>query len=341
MSFFKTFGRQPSGRIFAQMLFGILIIGFLDFNTGYEFSMSIFYTVPIFMVAWFSKKKEAILMALIAGIVWWWADVQAGHPYLNSWQEGWETFIRLGYFVFVAIGGGSLREQRDVAAARIALLEHSQRLERELIGVSEREQRRIGQDLHDGLCQYLAALGCAATSLRDDLVKLNLEAESNVANELATLLGDAVVQTRDLARGLVPVQLNQSGLASALEGLASSVSRLQGVNCTFKSNAGSISYDETAAMHFYRIAQEAINNATRHGHARNITLSLRATQNVTTLQVADDGIGISKTVSGNGGMGLSIMKYRARLSGGELTVEDATGGGTVVCCTVTPENSKE
>jgi signal transduction histidine kinase len=340
MSLGKQFAQQPRGVILAEMIGLDLLVGILDYNTGYEVSMSIFYGVPIFLTAWLSNKKDALLMALIAGITWWWADVQAGHPYLNSWQEGWETFIRLAYFIFIAIGSASLREQRDVATARIALLEHSQKLEHEIIEISEREQRRIGRDLHDGLCQYLAALGCAATSLRDDLTKRDLPAESRVADELARLLRDAVVQTRDLARGLVPVQLNESGLASALEGLAFSVTQLQGINCTFESNAGSIHYEEQAAMHLYRIAQEAINNATKHGDASNIALSLNSAGKVTTLVVADDGKGLSRTRTGGGGMGLNIMNYRARLTGGELMSEEPPAGGTVVRCVLSGHTAK-
>ena len=334
MSFTNRFAQQGRALISTELSILILLIGVVDFNTGYEVSMSIFYGIPILVCAWFCTKKDAILIALFAGLVWWWADVQAGHPYLNNWQEGWETCVRLAYFIFIAIGGSSLSEQRDVAAGRIALLEHSQRLEREIIGISEREQRRIGQDLHDGICQHLAALGCAAAALRGDLDKLNLPAEAKVAGELSKLLQDAVVQTRDLARGLAPVHLDKADLALALEDLALSVARLQGINCRFETTGPSKTYEEISAMHLYRIAQEAINNATKHGKARTITLSLNANDEMTTLRIADDGTGISKTEPSGRGMGLSIMNYRARLSGGELQIEELKTGGTVVSCTL-------
>jgi signal transduction histidine kinase len=336
MGFSTSFSRQGRSLILAEMIAMLVAIGFLDFNTGYEVSMSIFYGVPIFIVAWSCNKKDAILVALVAGLVWWWADVQAGHPYLHSWQEGWETFVRLAFFVFIAIGGASLSQQRDAAASRIALLEHSQKLEREIIGISEREQRRIGQDLHDGLCQYLAALGCAATSLQGDLEKLQLTPEAKIAGELAKFLQDAVVQTRDLSRGLAPVPIGEDGLASALEDLAQSVTRLQSVDCTFRSNQFSPGYDEKSAMHLYRIAQEAINNATKHGKARKIDISIHAAGENTTLRIADDGAGISRTTPGRRGMGLNIMQYRARVSGGELRIEEPAHGGTVVSCTISP-----
>ena len=334
MSFLKLFSRQSTGWIFGEGVALVLVIGFIDYLTGYEVSLFIFYAVPIFITAWASDKERAILVALIAGIVWWWADLASGHPYLHNWHEAWETIVRLGFFTFVAIGSSALKTQHATVEARVALLEHTQKLEHEIIGISEREQRRIGQDLHDGLCQFLAGIGCAAASLKGDLAKMQLHAEAKVADELATLLQDAVVQTRNLARGLVPVKMEEVGLASALEELTVSITRLTGTQCLFASNGGTIPLDDSAAMHLYRIAQEATNNAMKHGKARRIAVSLAAEAWGATLRIEDDGVGISKTSNSSGGMGLNIMQYRARLSGGELQVEPQPKGGTVVSCTV-------
>ena len=289
MSFSRKFAQQPRPRIVVEMIVVMIAVGLFNFLLGYQISFFLFYGAPIFVVAWFCDKKSTVLVALVAGLVWWWADWQSGHPYIHDLIEVWEVGIRLGYFLMVAFGASSLRAKSDVAAARIALLEHSQRLEQEIVSISEAERRRIGQDLHDGLCQYLAALSCAATSLRDDLNKRQLAEEAKAADEFARLLQDAVVQTRDLARGLIPVHLEEDGLVMAMEGLANSVTRLQGVNCTFESKGVALKYHETAAMHLYRIAQEAINNATKHGKAQRISISLDANDSVTTLRIADDG----------------------------------------------------
>ncbi len=340
MILFKPFSQRHPARIFAEMTGLLLGIGLLDYVTTYQMSFFLFYGAPIFAVSWYCGKKSGVLVALIAGIIWWWADRQSGHPYLHDWVEGYETAVRLGFFLFVALAASALRAKSDEADARIALLEHSQRLEHEIVNISEQERHRIGQDLHDGLCQYLAALGCAATSLRDDLEKLRLPDEAKAAGELAILLRDAVVQTRDLARGLVPVHLDEAGLVLAMEGLAQSVTRLQGINCTFESNGVTTNYEDQAAMHFYRIAQEAINNATKHGKARNIAISLDAKKDLTTLRIADDGAGISKAQPKKGGMGLNIMSYRARLTGGKLSIRDAKGGGTIVLCSAPSEQCK-
>ncbi len=318
----------------------VLLTGFLDAMTGYEVSLSILYALPIYIVAWCVGKHAGILIGLICGIVWWWANVVGGQPYPNSLLEMWETLVRIAFFVFVAIGAASLKREHDAAATRIALLEHSRRLEHEIIEISEREQRRIGRDLHDGLCQYQAALACAAASLNGDLRKKNLGEEAQRADELATRLREAVAQTRDLARGLVPVQMEATGLASALEELAASVAQLHSVECQFRLFGEPPMLENAAATHLYRIAQEAINNATRHGLATIIEIFLNNDDEVTLLRVSDNGLGISKANRSSTGMGMNIMSYRAKLAGGELLVEEPAKGGTTISCLL-PRARKE
>ena len=340
MSFSTVLQRKSHGWIFFQSTIAILVIGIFDSIMGYQVSFALFYGVPIFIVAWFCDKKLGFLTALLAGLTWWWADAKSGHLYIHTWLEVWETFMRLGYFIFVSVGSSALKAQRDITAAKIALLEHSQRLEHEIIVISEREQRRIGQDLHDGLCQYLAAVGCVAASLKSDLEALRLTQEAQAANELTMLLRDAVVQTRNLARGLVPVQMVEAGLACALEDLTLSVTKLLGIQCSFQSSGPAMVHEESVAGHLYRIAQESINNATKHGGATRVEISLTVAGGVTTLRISDNGAGISKTGTGRSGMGLNIMNYRARLSGGELRIDEPPQGGTIVSCIVWPRSQE-
>jgi signal transduction histidine kinase len=333
MSLSKAFAQQSRALIFAEMVAALLVIGVFDVVSGFQVRLLPFYAGPIFVAAWFCDKKSGVLVALLAGIVSLSADWLDGDPDLRGWVQPWEIARHVGSCLAVAWVGSALRAKSDSAAARIALLEHSQRLEREIVSITDAEQRRIGQDLHDGLCQYLAALGCSAVSLRDDLKKLHLVDEAAAAGELADLLQDSVVQTRDLARGLVPAYLGQVGLVIALESLAHSVTRLQGINCTFKSQGAPKNYEERVARQLYRIAQEAINNATRHGKARNIAVSLEASEDLTSLRILDDGVGFSPAAVNGAGMGLNIMRYRARLNGGELRIEQPKSGGTLVWCT--------
>ena len=338
MSFSKRFARQPRPWLIAEAVASLLLIAALDSITSYRIRLLPFYAVPVFVLAWFCGKKWGITTGLFSALLWWCANRFTGDPDLHSWIGVWEASRHVGFFLIVALVGSALRSKNDIAAERIALLEHSQRLEREIVNITEAEQRRIGQDLHDGLCQYLAGLTCSASSLRDDLQELHLQSGADAAGELVTLLQDAVVQTRDLARKLVPAHVSRLGLVLALESLAQSVTRLHAVNCKFRSHANSATWDEHTAMHLYRIAQEAINNATRHGKAGNIFVFLNAAGGLIKLRVVDDGAGISE--SDSTGMGQDIMRYRARLIGGQLTIKRRKGRGTIISCTART-NSQE
>jgi signal transduction histidine kinase len=331
MSFSKSFARQPRAWMIAEIVAALLVIAVLDAVTSYQIRLLPFYAVPVFVLAWFCGKTWGIAAGLFSALLWWCANRLTGDPDLHSWIAVWEMSRHVGFFLIVALVGSALRAKSDIAAERIALLEHSQRLKREIVNISEAEQRRIGQDLHDGLCQYLAGVTCSASSLRDDLEKLDLRTAVDTADELVTLLQAAVVQTRDLARKLVPAHVSRLGLVLALESLAQSVTRLHGVNCRLRSRINSANLDEYTATHLYRIAQEAINNATRHGKPRNIFLFLNTAGSSIKLRVVDDGGGISE--SQPEGMGLDIMRYRAQLIAGQLTIKRRNGRGTMISCT--------
>jgi signal transduction histidine kinase len=333
MKIVDGFSRQPRGWILGEVVAALVVIGVLDFITTYEFRLLPLYAGPIFVAGWYFGIRLGIGAALVSAMIWWCANWFNGDPDLHSWIRSWEITRHVSFFVLVGWTGAALRAKNDIATGRIALLEHSRRLEREIVGISEAEQRRIGQDLHDGVCQVLAALSCSATELRGDLEKRNLPEQAKSAGELARLLQSAVVETRDLARSLVPAHVGEVGLSLALESLAQSVSRLHRINCTFRSSGGEIDRNDAVATHLYRIAQEAINNATKHGKAQAIAVALEAADDRVTLRVADDGAGISGSWPSNDGMGMAVMHYRARLSGGELMVESPPSGGTVVSCT--------
>ena len=187
MRFPKAFAEQPRGWIVAEMALTLFVIAVLDFVTSYKIRLLPFYAVPIFVVGWFCGRRAGVVAALVSSLSWWCANWFSGDPDLHSWIRVWEICRHAGFFALVALTGSALRSKHEVAAARISLLEHSQRLEHEIVNISDQEQRRIGQDLHDGLCQYLAALGCSAVSLRDDLLKSDREAEAKAAGKLATL----------------------------------------------------------------------------------------------------------------------------------------------------------
>ncbi len=145
----------------------------------------------------------------------------------------------------------------------------------------------------------------------------------------------AMTQTRELARGLSPVRLEAEGLTDALRELAVGTRKVFGCDCRFRCDPPVLVPDHTVAIHLYRIAQEAVSNAIKHGKAQRIDIGLTAHGRSVTLAVKDNGTGLPRRLPRRTGMGLRIMRYRAEVIGGALMVEPVPGGGTRVLCTVT------
>jgi two-component system CheB/CheR fusion protein len=204
-------------------------------------------------------------------------------------------------------------------------------LEKTILEISAREQRRIGQDLHDGLGQHLTGIAFMSKVQEQRLMEKGMP-EAGDAAKIVNLVNEAINKTRELARGLLPVVSDAHGLMSALRQWAGEVEDLFAVSCRFQCFTPVLIHDDTVATHLYYVAREAVNNAITHGHARQIVIRLAADQRQGTLTIQDDGSGISSTVPGSKGMGLHLMNYRARMVGGSLEVQRAPTGGTIVTC---------
>jgi PAS domain S-box-containing protein len=209
-------------------------------------------------------------------------------------------------------------------------------LEREVLEIPALEQRRIGQELHDGVGQELTGLSLMADALAGRLK------DSPAAQELAAkvLAGLERVhqQVRALSRGLVPVEVDPEGLRAALAELAARTSEQSGAACTFD-GAGPVQVaDAATATHLFRIAQEAVSNALRHGRARHVRITLGAEADTLTLGVRDDGVGVPGPLEESKGLGVRIMRNRAGVIGGTLTIGPAEGGGTLVTCILSRGN---
>jgi PAS domain S-box-containing protein len=220
-----------------------------------------------------------------------------------------------------------------IGASKVARdITERKRLEKEILEISEREQRRIGQDLHDGLCQHLAGIEMLSQVLARKLGPRNKQAAAR-ATEIAKAVREGISQTRLLARGLSPVTLESEGLMSALAELAFNAEKMFGVYCVFDCPKIVKFEDQAAATHLFRIAQEAVSNAIKHGKARLITIKLREEPGQLRLTVIDDGQGFPKNFSGDTGMGLRIMQTRIGMVGGTLAFDRNPGGGVTVNCT--------
>lgn len=207
------------------------------------------------------------------------------------------------------------------------------RLERELLEISERERQRIGRDLHDGLGQHLHGLSYLAELLEKGLREEG-SARASEVGQLNKYLRDALELTRGLAHGLQPVTSVPQGLMMALRELADRTSKLYRVDCRFQCRVPVVIHRHSAATHLYRIAQEAVNNAMKHGKPTRIRIRLAALRQRVMLGVRDNGPGIRLTPTRARGMGLHIMQYRADALSGSLLVQRHPQGGTEVVCTV-------
>jgi len=207
------------------------------------------------------------------------------------------------------------------------------RLEAEVLRVSEREQRRIAQDLHDGLGQQVAGVACFAKSLRERLVR-EKSPHVAVATRILALLNDATRQARGLARGLYPVPPEPGGLMAALHDLAARTTELFHVDCTFTCPTAVLLHDGDVANHLYRIAQEATTNAVKHGRPTRIAITLDTRPGRIVLGICDNGVGIPRGKTRGNGIGLRTMHYRANLIAARLVVQRPAGGGTEILCAV-------
>ena len=205
-------------------------------------------------------------------------------------------------------------------------------LEREVIASTERERTRLGHDLHDGLAQLLIGVKLLLAALSDKLATAG-SVHKKDAQRAADLVSRAIEQTADLAQGLSPIP-KRGWLCDALRQLARQSQQLLRVRCDVVRADAPLDLAEATATHLYRIAQEAITNAVKHGKASRIQLTCDRLEDRLVLEVKDDGSGLAEVSPDHDGMGMNIMHYRARNIGGDLTITNSPDGGTVVRCSV-------
>jgi|JI6StandDraft_1071083.scaffolds.fasta_scaffold00773_9 two-component system sensor kinase FixL len=234
----------------------------------------------------------------------------------------------------LSVGEVILSDGRRVFTGIIRDLSDRKMLEEKILHISEEEQHRIGQDIHDDLCQQLAAIGCLAKVAHQQLSKTG-SAQAENLDEIVRLVTQANTRAREMSRGLMPVVLDSAGLMAALADLAQSTERVFRVSCPFRCERPVEVPDNKLATQLYRIAQEAVANAIKHSRADRIELGLAEGEGEIILTIRDNGIGIPDNISGKStGMGLLTMSHRARMMGGTLAVEHDDFGGTVVRCQI-------
>jgi PAS domain S-box-containing protein len=205
--------------------------------------------------------------------------------------------------------------------------------ERKALAIARLEQRRIGQELHDGIGQELTGLGLLADTLAQQLAA-DSAPDTALAARLVRGLDRLKQQVRNLSHGLIPLEVDGRWLCEALEALASQADAGLAGSCTFEGECPADLGDPERATHLYRIAQQAVTNALSHGRASQIRIGLRVDATTLVLTVEDNGIGITAPHPHSRGLGLRLMRHRAEALDGSLSIEAAGQGGTIVTCRI-------
>jgi two-component system CheB/CheR fusion protein len=303
----------------------------------------------------FNRASETIFGYSAAEVIGKNVSVLMAAPHRERHDGYLENYKHTGHARIIGIGRETFARKKDgtlfpmdLSVSEVRLsdrriftgfvrdITERKRLEKEILEISEREQRRIGQDLHDGLCQHLAGIEMLAQVLAQKLAKKSKDGSAR-AVEIAKAVRESIGQTRLLARGLSPVTLESEGLMSALAELALNTGKIFRVRCAFDCPEVVKFNDHAAATHLFRIAQEAVSNAIKHGRAKTISIQLHEDASRLRLRVSDDGVGFPENFSGGAGMGLRIMQTRIGMVGGTVTIERQPAGGTSVIFTA-PKN---
>jgi signal transduction histidine kinase len=262
----------------------------------------------------------------------------ANRVFLRSW--GALTITVLGVFTVLMFVIYRAFQTAKTSSVNLAItndqlqkqIEDRKRLERELLSIIEQERKRTGQELHDSIGQQLTGIAFMMESLGEKLNNKSLSEETSYAEKINTCVGRATEQVRVLAKGLHPIDLDRNGLTSALGELAANTERIFNISCGLKCENSFTIEDSSVAINLYRIAQEAITNAVKHGKTKNVIIRLVIEDSCLKLVVENDGLDFPAGQIQSKGLGLRIMRYRAEIMGGSLDIQKKSDGGTAVTC---------
>jgi len=326
----------------------ILMIGSVDLMIEPQLSSAFFYLLPVIYVGRHAGWWSSMGCALLASLVSLNADLMTSKSQVYSFLPFSNAALRFGVLLVVLRLVRSLRDLNDSLEARVrdrtARLQSEVRerlkLESRILDARESEQTRMGQDLHDGLCQHLVVTAFSASLLQRKLEEHAVE-EAGDAAKIVGLIDESITQARDLAKGLYPVPLEEEGLEMALHALANSTAKRAGIPCSLHVAEKPSNLEIGTTIHLYRIAQEAVNNAIKHSAAKSVNIEFDSSEGDFDLQISDNGQGLRADARSGGGMGLHIMEYRARAIGAKLEITARKDGGTCVRCVSTDVSASD
>jgi signal transduction histidine kinase len=335
----KRFERQARALSVITALATVIVVGLVDYAIGWELSFSVFYLLAVGLATWFVGRGFGFFISVLSVAVSLAGDQATGERYSTRFVPWWNACIVLAfYFVVVWLlarlrtlyGELEIRVKQRTAALTDEMAER-ERLERELLEISEREQRRIGYDLHDSLGQHLTGTALAAQVLEEKLTTRG-QPEAADANKIVELAEEGIALSRKLAKGLHPLEMQADGLMEALDELAANSTALLKARCRFECDSPVLVHEGATSTHLYRIAQEAVSNAVKHGRAKNIVVQLEAVDDGIALRITDDGIGLPSPLPETRGLGMRIMAHRASIIGATFTAQRGDAGGTAIVC---------
>ena len=341
---FKRIGIRSKAFWVGLILEMVLVVGFFDYSTGFELNFFAFYLIPVILAVWCVSRGFGLFVSALCVVISIAGDLIAGEPYSSKLVPLWNTTIDLTFFfvvVWILAKWRSLHYDleervRQRTAALNNEMQERMRLEEEILSISEREQQRIGHDLHDSLCQHLTGVALAGEVLSEQLAAKSLP-EVKAIDQIVKMVEGAIELTRTLARGLHPFELEGEGFTDALRELAATITEGFKTPCTFECDRPVEIREPGVTTHLFRIAQEAITNAVKHSEAKSIVVRLESGIDGLTLTISDDGVGMPPKIPG--GMGLRTMAYRASVIGATFNVTRQLSRGTLVTC-IWPEGGR-
>jgi signal transduction histidine kinase len=325
--------------LIAATLVLVALIGAADFLTGFQVSLLVFYFLPVSLAVAAAGWRFGAFIAGLSVATWLVGDFAAGAHFANLLIPAWNAEIALGTYLIliwllhsiVALHREMDERVRQRTAALTAEIAERERLEKAVLEIGERERRSLGRDLHDGLGQHLTGTALVAQALAARLAAGHA-AEAAEAHKVVTLVEDGIEQTRQVAKGLLLGEIERDSLAAALQELAATTRTATSLACQCHCAIDPLLPEVGVATHLYRIAQEAVRNAVRHGRPQRVDITLTERADGLLLQVKDDGAGLAATGERRPGLGLRIMAHRAAIIGASFSIEAPPGGGTLVSC---------
>jgi signal transduction histidine kinase len=348
MNSIQSWIARPKGK--RKLVFGLLcmivlwVIGLIDYWADYHLQFTVLYVLPIGFATVYVNRSYAMVLAVLSVVISNGGDMLGGAPSPGVAIQLWNDGIVFSLFLIVIyllnalhqtlLGLEATVEERTQALRRE--MEERERLEHDILDLSERERRSFGQEIHDAVCQELAGTAIAGQMLTKKLQAKGSE-DAGDAGEVTDMIFRSLTKARNVARGFFTAGFDALGLADALRETVAHAEEKSGIRCEFTWQESLSISDEETVMHLFRIAQEAIQNALKHSGATRLRVSLENLNGAVQLTIEDNGKGLSESNNSRKGLGLRIMTYRAELIGGGLKLGKAPGGGTRIVCVVPSE----